>query len=32
MINGKNSFNQPVKDNKVTHENIRKFATGQKEP
>ena len=26
MINGEN---QPVKDNKVTYENIRKIATGQ---
>ena len=32
MINGKNFFNQPVKDNKVTYENIRKTATGQREP
>ena len=29
MINGENFFDQPVKDNKVTYENIRKFATGQ---
>ena len=29
MINGKNFFNQPVKNNKVTYENIRKVATGQ---
>ena len=29
MIDGKNFFDQPVKDNKVTHENIRKIATGQ---
>ena len=29
MINGENFFNQPVKDNKVTYENIRKVATGQ---
>ena len=29
MIDGKNVFDQPVKNNKVTCENIRKFATGQ---
>ena len=29
MINGKNLFDQPIKNNKVTHENIRKIATGQ---
>ena len=29
MINGENFFDQPIKDNKVTHENIRKIATGQ---
>ena len=29
MINGVNFFDQPVKDNKVTYENIRKIATGQ---
>ena len=29
MINGENFFDQPVKDNKVTFENIRKFATSQ---
>ena len=29
MIDGKNLFNQPVKDNEVTYENIRKIATGQ---
>ena len=28
MINGENFFDQPVKDNKVTYENIRKIATG----
>ena len=27
MINGKNFFDQPVKNNKVTCENIRKIAT-----
>ena len=29
MINGENFFNQPIKNNKVTYENIRKIATGQ---
>ena len=29
MIYGKNFFDQPIKDNKVTYENIRKTATGQ---
>ena len=29
MIDGKNFFNQPVKNDKVTYENIRKIATGQ---
>ena len=29
MIDGKNVFDQPVKNNKVTHENIRKINTGQ---
>ena len=29
MINGENFFDQPVKDNKITYENIRKTATGQ---
>ena len=29
MITGENFFVQPVKDNKVTYENIRKIATGQ---
>ena len=28
MTDGKNFFNQPVKNNKVTYENIRKIATG----
>ena len=27
MINGENFFDQPIKDNKVTYENIRKVAT-----
>ena len=29
MIDGKNFFDQPVKNNKITYENIRKVATGQ---
>ena len=29
MINGENFFDQSIKNNKVTYENIRKFATGQ---
>ena len=29
MINGKNFFDQPIKNNKGTYENIRKIATGQ---
>ena len=29
MINGENFFHQPVKDNKVTYENIREIATGK---
>ena len=29
MINGENFFNQSIKNNKVTYENIRKIATGQ---
>ena len=29
MIDGKNFFDQPVKNDKVTSENIRKVATGQ---
>ena len=29
MINGENFFDQPIKINKVTYENIRKIATGQ---
>ena len=29
MINGENFFDQPIKDNKVTYENIRKISTGQ---
>ena len=29
MINGENLFDQPIKNNKVTYENIRKIDTGQ---
>ena len=29
MIDGKNFFEQPVKNDKVTYENIRRIATGQ---
>ena len=29
VINGENFFDQPIKDNKVTYENIRKIGTGQ---
>ena len=29
MINSENFFDQPIKNNKVTYENIRKIATGQ---
>ena len=29
MINGENIFDQPIKNNKVTYENMRKIATGQ---
>ena len=29
MIDGKNVLDQPVKNEKVTYENIRKIATGQ---
>ena len=28
MINGENFFDQPIKDNKVTYENVRKIVTG----
>ena len=30
MIDGKFLFDQPVNNNKVTYENIRKIATGQR--
>ena len=29
MIDGKTFFDQPIKNNRVTQENIRKIATGQ---
>ena len=29
MIDGKNFFDQPLKNDKITYENIRKIATGQ---
>ena len=29
MINGENAFDQPIKNNKVTYESIRKIATGR---
>ena len=29
IINGEDFFDQPIKDNKVAYENIRKIATGQ---
>ena len=29
MTDGKNFFDQPIKDNEVTYENIRKITTGQ---
>ena len=31
MIDGKNFFDQPIKNDKVTYENIRKIATGHRE-
>ena len=31
MINGENFFNPPIKNNKVTYENIRKIAAGQRD-
>ena len=31
MIDGKNVFDQPVKNDKITYENIRKIATGQED-
>ena len=29
MINGENAFDQPIKNNKITYENIRKIVAGQ---
>ena len=29
MIDGKNFFDRPIRDNEVTYENIIKIATGQ---
>ena len=31
MINGENFFGQPIKDNKVTYENIRKVDIGKRD-
>ena len=31
MINGENFFDQPIKNNKVTYENIRKIARRQRD-
>ena len=31
MIEGKNLFDQPVKNNKVTYEDVRKISTGQRD-
>ena len=31
MIDGKNFFDQPVKNDKVTYKNIRNIATGQRD-
>ena len=31
MIDEKNFFDQPIKNNKVTYQNIRKIATGQED-
>ena len=31
VINGENVFDKPIKNNKVTYENIRKIATGQRD-
>ena len=31
MINGKNVFNQPIKNDKIKYENIRKIFTGQRD-
>ena len=31
MINGENFFDQPIKNNKITYENMREIATGQRD-
>ena len=31
MINGENFFDQPIKNNKITYDNIRKIVTGQRD-
>ena len=31
MINGEKIFDQPIKDDKVTYENIKKIATGKRD-
>ena len=31
MINGENFFDQPIKSNKITYENIKKITTGQED-
>ena len=31
MIDGKNFFDQPIKNDKITYENIRKIATVQRD-
>ena len=31
MVNGENFFDQPIKNNKVTYENFRKIAAGQRD-
>ena len=31
MINGESFFDQPIKNSRVTYENIRKVATGQRD-
>ena len=31
MIDGKNFLNQPIKDDKIIYENIRKIAAGQED-
>ena len=31
MTNGKNSFDQPIKNDKITYDNITKIATSQED-